>query len=358
MDVARRLLDQRAVGIVTVAVTLIGRPDGRVARGQRLDVKGVVTLVPGLVAIVLALMQSTTWGWDSALTWGLLIGGCVLLVVFVFIELRVRQPLVELALFRIRNFLGDNRTLFCVQFALIGLTVFGAIYVQDILGFSSIEAGLSLLPVTVPLLLTAPLAGRIYDRIGPRALVATGAGLVGASLFFVGALLGELNYWLLVPGYIGMGIGIGLVMGPSNTDAMNAAGRVLRGQASGVVQTVRQVGGAVGLAIMGTVVVNVQHSRIEGFLGGLGASPTQIHELENALAQEPAQQQEVFSRIPPAEQAQVVDGLKDAVVAGISWAYYVGGIAAIFACVVAAVLLRRQAYDEAEEAGEAASAFG
>ncbi len=336
------------VGLLTVAMTLAARPDGRVAKGQRLDVAGLATLVPGLVALVLALMQSNAWGWGSPLTIGLLIAGAIFLVGFVAVERRASQPLVELALFRIRNFVGSSVTLFCIQFGLIGLTVFGAIYVQDLLGFSAIEAGLSLLPLTIPLLLVAPFSGRLYDRIGPRGLVGAGAAVVAAAFVWSGAVLGQFSYPWLVPGYVAMGVGIGLVMGPANTDALNSAGRALRGQASGVVQTVRQVGGTVGLAMMGTIVVNVDRHRIADFLLGAGASRAQVDQFERVLSEGAGAQREALAGVPPDQRAQVVDGVKDAVVGGISWAYYVGGVSMLIACVVAVLLLRHQVYEEAE----------
>jgi MFS family permease len=192
---------------------------------------------------VLALMQSSTWGWGSPATILLLAGGLLLVVTFVVLETRVPSPLVQLRLFLTRNFRGDTLVLFCIQFALTGITVFGAIYAQDLLGFSPVEAGLALLPLTIPVLIVAPLAGRLCDRFGPRVPVTVGMLLVGASLFWFAATQHEFTYGLLVPGYIAAGVGIALVMSPSNTDAMNAAPAELRGEASGVVQTVRQVGG-------------------------------------------------------------------------------------------------------------------
>jgi EmrB/QacA subfamily drug resistance transporter len=275
------------VGAVTVAMILWTRPEGRVPPGQRLDVPGLLTLVPGLAAIVLALMQSNTWGWGSAATILVLAGGAVLVIAFVLLETRVPSPLVELRLFLTRNFRGDTLVLFCIQFALIGITVFGAIYVQDLLGFSPVKAGLALLPLTIPVLIAAPLSGRLYDRVGPRGPVTVGTLLVGASLFWTAAVLHEFTYGWLVPGYVAAGIGIGLVMSPSNTDAMNAAPPDLRGEASGVVQTVRQVGGTVGLAVVGTIVANVQNDHLSDFLLGIGEPSSQVPKLEACSPRRP-----------------------------------------------------------------------
>ena len=334
------------VAVLTVLLTLASKPSREVKPDQRLDVRGIVTLVPGLIALVLALQQSATWGWSDPRTLGLLIGGGCLLGVFLVVELRVSQPLVELRLFRGRNFIGDNTVLFFIQFALIGLTVFGAIFVQDILGFSAIEAGLSLLALTLPLALVAPRAGKIYDRIGPRLLVGTGSALVAGGLFWSAAVLSKQSYPWLVPGYVVMGIGIGLVMGPANTDGMNAAARELRGQASGVIQTVRQIGGTIGLAIMGTIVANVQHRKLETELEARGGSAADVAKVENVLAQGASEQAAAAQAVPAGQQAELVSIVQDASTSGISWAYIIGGIAVTLATIAAFALLRHVRYEE------------
>jgi MFS family permease len=214
--------------------------------------------------------------------------------------------------------------------------VFGAIYVQDLLGFSPVEAGLSLLPITIPLLLLAPRAGRIYDRLVPRVLVATGAALIGAALICTALLLDQLEYAWLVPGYAVAGIGLALVMTPASTDAMNAAPAALRGEASGVMQTMRQVGGTVGLAIMGTVAATAQANQLDDYADRVGASASQRELLERASAEaqgDPA----ALQGLP----AGAVAEAQDALVSGIQAAYEVGGAVVLAGAVLAALLLRR-----------------
>jgi EmrB/QacA subfamily drug resistance transporter len=334
------------LGATTIVMIRRTRPDGRVPPGQRLDVPGLFTLVPGLAAIVLGLMQSNTWGWGSPATILLLAGGVLLMVAFVALETRVRSPLVQLRLFLTRNFRGDTLVLFCIQFGLTGITVFGAIYAQDLLGFSPVEAGLALLPLTIPVLIVAPLSGRLYDRVGPRAPVTVGMILAGASLFWMAAVQHEFSYGLLVPGYVAAGVGIALVMSPSNTDAMNAAPSALRGEASGVVQTVRQVGGTVGLAVVGTIVATVQHDRLTDFLLGIGEPANQVPKLEGLLAQETETKQAVAAGIPRAEQQQLLEGARDAITDGISVAYWACGGVMVAAAVGAWMILRRGEYAE------------
>jgi EmrB/QacA subfamily drug resistance transporter len=338
------------VGLATIAMVLWTKPEGRVEAGQRLDRLGLVTLVPGLTLLVLGFTESSNWGWGSAKTIGAIGVGAVLLVAFVLIERGAASPLVELRLFGVRNFTGDATVLFFAQFALIGLTIFGAIFTQDVLGFTPIEAGLGMLPVTLPLLVAAPLAGRIYDRAGPRGLVTVGALAAAIGFAITAAVLGEQDYWVLVPGYILVGAGIGLVMSPTNTDAMSSAPLSLRGQASGTIQTVRQVGGTMGIALLGTLVANVQNDKLSDLLLGLGESEARVDSAERILAEDPAGQAEITRGLSPAEAQQVADGAQDAIVDGIAASYWGAGGALLMAAIVAFLVLRRMDYaDNAPE---------
>jgi EmrB/QacA subfamily drug resistance transporter len=333
------------VAIVTILLTIVAKPQA-VAAGGRFDWWGAATLVPGLVALVLALQQGSDWGWSSPLTIGLLAAAAVLIVAFLIIEPRVHEPLVELRLFLGRNFAGNNAVLFLVQFALVGMTVFGAIFVQDILGFSSIEAGLSMMAVTLPLLVLAPLAGGIYDKIGPRGLVAAGCAAGAAGMIWTAAILDKDSYPWMIPGYVFIGAGIGLVMGPSNTDAMSAAAAEFRAQAQGVIQTMRQVGATIGLAIMGVVVTQVENSRLESSLGALGLPESAIAQVENVLSKGADGQQEALVQVPAAEQAAIVADVQDSVTDGIAAALYIGGGALLLGAIVAFLVLRHVHYDD------------
>jgi EmrB/QacA subfamily drug resistance transporter len=332
------------VGLATIALTLWAKPEGRVEGGQRLDWPGLLTLVPGLTLLVLGFMEASNWGWGSAKTIGAIGVGAALLVAFGLIERRAHSPLVELRLFGVRNFRGDTTVLFFAQFALMGLTIFGAIFTQDILGFTPIEAGLGMLPVTLPLLVAAPLAGRIYDRAGPRGLATAGTLAAAIGFAVTAAVLGEQDYWVLVPGYVLIGAGIGLVMSPTNTDAMSAAPLKLRGQASGTIQTVRQVGGTMGIALLGTLVANIQNDKLTDLLIGLGESEAQVDGAERILAEDPAGQAEITKGLSPQEALQVASGSEDAIVDGIAAAYWGAGGAMLIAAIVAFVVLRRVHY--------------
>lgn len=246
------------IGVALLAaahVTLPRRPRPAVT-ARAIDWPGLPLLVGGLGSLVLALMQGQTWGWSSTAVLALLGAAAVLLPAFLVWELRAAQPLVRLDLFRRQNVGGDTLVLAGVQFALVGASVLGAIWSQHVLGFTAIRAGAGMLPLTLPLLLTAPFGGRLYDRVGPRPLLVTGALLISAGLAWLGWHLHLEEYAWLVPGYVAMGVGIGLTISPATTDALAAADAGQRSQASGIVQTVRQVGGVIGIAVLGAVVAH------------------------------------------------------------------------------------------------------
>lgn len=324
-------------GLAMVALSLVTLTRDRPPPAPALDLPGLATLVAGLTALVLALMQSQTWGWGSEVTIALLAGGALLLVAFVVIETRVAGPLLDLRVLRNRNFATDSSVLFFISFGLVGLTVFGAIWIQNVLDFSPIEAGLSLLPLTLVLLVVAPLSGRIYDRVGPRLLVGVGAAIGAGGLAWSAIFLDRESYAWLVPGYLAIGLGMGMVMTPTNTDAMNAAAAELRGQASGVLQALRQIGGTVGLAVIGTVVATIQRDRIDDFLAAEPAGAEHAARVERLLSEAEEGQRSALSEISP----RVLDAASDALTTAIGAGYYVGAGVLALASVAAFALLRR-----------------
>jgi MFS family permease len=232
-----------------------------------------------------------------------------------------------------------------VQFALTGLSVFGPIYMQELLHYGPIGAGLTLLPLTVPLLLLAPRAGALYDRVGPRRLVAVGCALTGASLLWCAAKLGALDYAWLVPAFVCSGAGLAFVMTPASTDAMNAAAPSLRGQASGVIHALRQVGGTVGLAIMGSAAAAVQASHLTDYGRRVGATALDRARFETIVASahgDPA----VLHRLS----APTLLALRNSLTAGIGVAYYIGGAVVLCGSILAWALLRREPAADAPEA--------
>ena len=241
-----------AVGAVTAALFAV-RESRDTTVGRDVDYLGVATLTATLTAIVLALVEGNSWGWGSPAIVGLLVGGALGLAAFVAIELRVRVPMVEFHFFTDRNFLGAVVVALIVSFAMLGVFFFLALYMQNILGYSALEAGLRFLPSTLMIVIVAPIAGRLADRFGPRWLIAIGLAIVSLSLYTFSGIAVDSTYGDLLPGFMLLGIGIAMTMSPMTSAAMNAVAVEKAGIASGVLSMFRMVGGSLGVAVTGAI---------------------------------------------------------------------------------------------------------
>jgi EmrB/QacA subfamily drug resistance transporter len=221
--------------------------------GREVDYLGVGTLTAGLTALVLALIQGNAWGWGSPQIVALLAGSVIALVAWVFIEQRVKAPIVEFRLFGSRNFVGTNIIALVVTFAMMSQFFFLALYMQDILGLSPLEAGVRFLPATLMIVTVAPIAGRLTDKVGPRWLIATGLTFVSAALYWLTTINLGTTYADIWPSFVLMGFGMALVMSPMSTAAMNAVSVSKAGVASGILSMNRMIGGTLGVAVIGAV---------------------------------------------------------------------------------------------------------
>ena len=242
------------VAVAAVIATVFAVRESRDETVDRhVDYPGIVTLTAGLTAIVLALIEGNSWGWSSLEVIGLLTGGFAALALFAAIELRSRAPMLEFALFRSAQAIGANLVAFIITFAMMGSFFFMALYMQDILGYGALEAGVRFLPTTMVIAVVAPLAGRLSDRLGPVWPMSAGLAVLSVSMFLFSAIDVATTYSGLIVPFILMGVGIALVMSPMSTAAMNAVSVQKAGVASGVLQMSRMVGGTVGVAATGAI---------------------------------------------------------------------------------------------------------
>jgi EmrB/QacA subfamily drug resistance transporter len=221
--------------------------------GREVDYLGVATLTASLTALILALVEANSWGWGSAEIVALLAGAVAGFAAFVFIELRVKAPMVEFRFFADRNFVGAVVVALIITFAMMGVFFFLALYMQNILHYSPLEAGVRFLPSTLMIVGIAPVAGRLADRVGPRWLIVAGLLILTGSLYSFTGIAVDSTYLDLLPGFMLLGIGIALTMSPMTSAAMNAVAVEKAGIASGVVSMFRMVGGSLGIAVTGAI---------------------------------------------------------------------------------------------------------
>ncbi len=238
------------IACTAIALTLAAKPPKFPRQTLSIDIVGALLLLLGLPAFVAGIQLATARGWTDTLVALLVLGGGALGVAFLFWELRHPTPLIRVALLRDRGFLSNALVLLVVQFAMTGLIIQQSLYAQSVFGFSPAMAGMSLMPMMLPILLIVPRAGRLYDKVGVR--VPSIIGLATASLGMATMTLGIWlrSYLVLAMGMALFGAGIGLAMSPTNTDALARVRLEERGEASGVIQTFRQIGGTTGLAVL------------------------------------------------------------------------------------------------------------
>jgi len=240
------------VPVAIVAIPLVRRalPESH-GRRQPLDTLGLLLAGTGVLSTVWAIVRGNDDGWGSARVVGGLLLGVALLGAFLLREQRTDHPLVPLRLFRVRSFSVANATALLFSVGVFGIVFLLSQYLQVGLGYSPLEAGLRTLPWTAAPMLVAPVAGMLAPRLGVRPLLTAGLALQAAGLAWQGLLVGgDVVYTDLVPGLALAGIGMGLTFAPSATAVLADMGADDHGTASSVNATVRELGGALGVAVL------------------------------------------------------------------------------------------------------------
>jgi EmrB/QacA subfamily drug resistance transporter len=248
------------VGVFGIVVARWAIDESRdTSRDQRLDVPGLASSAVGLFALTYALIEANTYGWTSTRILVLFAITAVALTSFVLLELHQRAPMLDLSLFKHASFAGANAAMGLVALAMFGIFFFNSLFLQHILGYSPIQTGALFLPMTLLIILIAPQAGRLSDRVGSRWLVGTGMALVTVSLILFGMLDESSNFWDILPGLVVGGLGMSMTMAPTTAAALSAVPTDKAGVGSAVLNAFRQVGGSLGIAIMGALVASRLH---------------------------------------------------------------------------------------------------
>jgi EmrB/QacA subfamily drug resistance transporter len=246
------------IGLIVLVMTFAFIPDTRIARQHKLDLLGVGIATAGLFCLTFALIEGQRYSWNGAII-ALFVAAAVLTVLFL-LQQRSRQdsePLVPFSLFRNRNFTVINIVAALVSVAILGFFLPVTIYLQSVLGYSAIKAGLILAPMSLIALILAPIAGKMSDKIGGKYILMTGLALYGLGAAILTAQASADSNWpAFMPAIAVMGLGMGGIWAPMATEAMRGVPMMLAGAAAGVNNTLRQVGSVVGSAAVGALLQN------------------------------------------------------------------------------------------------------
>jgi EmrB/QacA subfamily drug resistance transporter len=289
------------IGIGAVALTLSQVSESRDPGARGVDWLGLVTFSGSLFLLVFALIQGNEKGWGSTRIVSFLAASAVLIVLFVLIERRQQRPMLDLTLFRRPAFAGASIVAFAVSASMFSMFLYLTLYIQDVLGYGPLQAGLRFLPVTLLSFFVAPISGRLSVRVPVRLLLGSGLILVSAGLLAMTAVDAGSGWTVLIPGFLLAGAGVGLINPPLASTAVGVVHHSRSGMASGINNTFRQVGIATGIAGLGAI---FQHDVTRNTTAALseGSGRTVLHaahgHLKSALVSGEVQQ--VAHSLPPA----------------------------------------------------------
>ena len=240
------------VGIAVFAASLRYLPESRDEQMHRsFDVAGAISVTGGLMVLVYAIVSAQEHGWTSARTLATFAAAAILLVAFVVIEQRQRSPLVRLSIFRVRSLRAANIAMFLVGAGLFAMFFFNTLYIQKVLGYGPLEAGLAFLPFTFGIIVSAGIASRYAPRVGVRPIAIAGMSVTILGLLYLTRISVNGNYASdVLPALLLTALGLGCVFVPLTLIATTGLDDDDQGLASGIFNTSQQIGGALGLAIL------------------------------------------------------------------------------------------------------------
>ena len=262
------------VGIVGIAASFLLIDESRDESAvQRFDVPGLVTSSIGLFALTYGLIEANTYGWTSPRILFAFALAAAAIGSFILLERHQKVPMLDLTLFRSSTYVGANVVLLLVALAMFGVFFFVSLYMQNVLDFSAVQAGAAFLPMTILIILIAPQAGRLADRVGSRLLMTGGMVLVGVQLLLFSRLDESTTFLSMLPALLLGGVGMAMTMTPATAAAMKSVPVDKAGVGSAVLNAFRQVGGSIGVALMGAIMVSRSGATpLDTFLAGFHAA--------------------------------------------------------------------------------------
>ena len=326
------------IGIAAVIISVMKVAESRAPQASRPDWPGFVVFTVALSSLVYGLIESNQRSFTDTLVLGCFAAAAVLLVVFVLVERRSAHPMFDLNLFRLPTFSGGSVAAFGLSASIFAMLLYIVLYIQDILGYSPLATGVRLMYLSVAILVTATVAGRLSSHVPVRFLIGPGLILVGVGLLLMRGLNAGSSWTHLIPGMIVGGVGIGLVNPPLASTAVGVVPPQRAGMASGINSTFRQVGIATGIALLGSLFSNQVKDQVLSLTSavpGLSSRGPQI-----AAAIQSGQIGQLIGKLPASARPSVGVLTRTAFTTGLNGILLVAAIIALVSGVVSLAAIR------------------
>jgi EmrB/QacA subfamily drug resistance transporter len=329
------------IGLAAIALTYLRVRESRDPGATKVDWAGVATFSAALFMLVLALVRGNDEGWGSTLIVSLFAGSAALLALFVAIERRVAQPMLPLGLFRRPAFTGVQLAAFAVSGSIFALFLYLTLYLQNYLGLSPFDAGLRYLPITVASFIAAPIAGVLLSRVQAKLMLSIGLGGVGVGLLMMGGIDAGSDWTTLLGGFLVAGAAVGLINPVIADVAVSVVPKEQSGMASGINDTFRQVGVAVGIAVWGAIFVSRGAGKVEELAAGTpaasGERPRQLVEAASS-----GNLDQALAAVPPEAREAVSNAAREGFLAGLNDVLTLGALVSLAGAALAAWLVRER----------------
>ena len=340
------------IGIAAIAVTLAKVAESRDPNATSIDWAGLVTFSASLFMLVLALLRGNEEGWSSTFIVSLLAGSAALMAAFIAIERRVKEPMLPLGFFRIRSFTGVQLAAFAISASQFALFLYITLYLQNILGHTPLEAGVRYLPITIAAFVVAPIAGALLAKVHARVLLCVGLIAAGAGLILMSGVNQGSEWTTLLGGFLVGGAGIGLINPVIADVAISVVPDEQAGMATGINDTFRQVGVAVGIAAWGAIFLARGESEVQELASGTpfaeGERPRELIEAASSGGLDAA-----LAGVPPPADSIVANAAREGFVSGFNEILVLGGGLSFLGALFALWLVRQSDFRRTEPASEA-----
>lgn len=288
-------------------------------RSARLDIPGAVLSIAAMSLLLLAIIEAPEWGWTDVRVIGAAIGAVVLTGSFVSWERRAAHPMLEMSLFSNRVFTSASLSVTMTVFAMAGASLLTTVYFQVVEGYSALKTGMLMIPIAVAMMVIGPQVGGLVNRYGTRAIMTAGLGAIFVSLLLYSSNIVMSSFWLgAIPRFL-QGVGMGLVMPPATMAIMSSLPPERAGVGSAMNDMTRQTGGALGIAVVGSVVASAYHTIFTGPAGTPAAAIEQARESVGRAVL-------VSERLPEGVGSAVAAAGRDAYVQAVRYGYWAGAV--------------------------------